>query len=152
MNIEIIQANLDDAQEILTLQQLAYEKEARLCNDWNIPPLIQTLPELQQEFDTSVFVKAILGGRIIGSVRGKTESDTCLIDRHIVHPEFQRKGIGTSLMQSIEVLCPSAKRFELFTGTMNTDNIRLYERLGYTAYRQDDSTPQARIVFMEKHL
>ena len=150
MNIEIIQANLDDASEILALQKIAYQKEASLYNDWNIPPLTQTLPEIQKEFKTNVFVKAILGDRIIGSVRAWLNSDTCMIGRLIVHPEYQRKGIGTLLMQKIESQFPNAKRFELFTGTKSIDNIRLYQKLGYVEYRQENLSPKVRIVFMEK--
>lgn len=150
MNIELIQAKIDDALEILMLQQIADQKEDHLDNEWNTLPVSQTLSELQKEFETSVFVKATLDGKIVGSVRGKTRSDTCMIDRLIVHPEFQREDIGTSLMQSIEVLFPSARRFEVSDDTMSTDNIRLYETLGYAAYRQEDLSPEVSVVFMEK--
>lgn len=150
MNIEIIPGNQDDACEILVLQKTAYQKEAILYDDWNIPPLTQSLPEIKKEFKMSVFVKAVLGDKIIGSVRASLNSNTCKIGRLIVHPEYQRKGIGTLLMQNIESQFPNAKRFELFTGTRSVDNIRLYQKLGYVEYRQEDLSSKVRIVFMKK--
>lgn len=150
MDIRIFQANIDDASEILALQKIAYQKEAILYNDWNIPPLTQTFPEIQAEFENRVFLKAVFGDRIVGSVRASLNSDNCKIGRLIVHPEYQRKGIGTLLMQNIESQFPSATRFELFTGTKSVDNIRLYQKLEYVEYRQEDLSPKVRIVFMEK--
>lgn len=150
MDIKIVQANLDDASEILELQKIAYQNEAALYDDWNIPPLTQTLPEIQNEFKNAVFLKATLNDRIIGSVRASLNSDTCMIGRLIVHPEYQHKGIGSLLIRKIELQFHNAKKFELFTGTKSVDNIRLYQKLGYVEYRQEDLSPKVRIVFMEK--
>ena len=47
--IHIARACLSDAAEILSLQRLAYQSEARLYGDWSLPPLIQSLPELIEE-------------------------------------------------------------------------------------------------------
>jgi hypothetical protein len=38
----IEQAGVEDAGEILRLQKLAYQSEARIYNDYTIPPLLQT--------------------------------------------------------------------------------------------------------------
>lgn len=37
----------EDAAAILALQKLAYQSEARLYDDYSLPPLTQTLPEMQ---------------------------------------------------------------------------------------------------------
>jgi hypothetical protein len=39
-------ASIEDASEILTLQKLCYQSEAEIYNDYNIPPLIQALEEM----------------------------------------------------------------------------------------------------------
>jgi ribosomal protein S18 acetylase RimI-like enzyme len=150
MDIRTDQASFEDATEILALQKIAYEKEATLYDDWNIPPLTQSLSEIQKEFKESIVIKAIVGAKIIGSVRASLDSDLCKIGRLIVHPEYQRKGIGSLLMKTIERQFPNAKRFELFTGTKSIDNIRLYRKLGYVECRQQDLSPKVRVVFMEK--
>jgi ribosomal protein S18 acetylase RimI-like enzyme len=150
MNISITKANSDDANEILTLQKLAYQSEAKLNDDWTIPPLTQTFSEIQAEFKTTVFLKAVWEDKIIGSVKGYLSSGTCFIGRLIVHPDYQGKGIGTMLMENIEKAFPDAERFELFTGTKSLHNIRLYRRLGYEPCREEDLSPRVRLVFMEK--
>jgi len=151
MDIKIVQANIDDVSEILELQRIAYQKEATLYNDWAIPPLTQTLPEIQAEFNNCVFLKALLSTKIIGSVRALLNSGTCKIGRLIVHPDYQRKGIGSLLMKSIEDSFPNAKRFDLFTGTKSIDNIKLYQKLGYEEYHQQNLSQNVQIVFMEKN-
>ncbi len=150
MGVKIVQAGIDDASEILELQKIAYQKEAVLYDDWNIPPLIQTLSEIQYEMRKKIFLKAIRNERIIGSVRAYLNADSCIIGRLIVHPECQGKGIGTLLMQKIEGQFVNARRFELFTGAKSVDNIRLYQKLGYAEYRQENLPSKVRLVFMEK--
>lgn len=150
MDIFIVQASPDDAGEILALQKIAYQSEAKLNDDWTLPPLTETLPEIISEFETKVFLKAVRADRIIGSLRASMDCGTCLVGRLIVHPDYQGKGIGTSLIGRIETAFSSAERFELFTGTKSIHNIRLYQRLGYREYREEDLSPKVRLVFMEK--
>jgi ribosomal protein S18 acetylase RimI-like enzyme len=150
MEVKIDRADIDDTPEILELQKIAYVKEAILYDDWTIPPLTQTPTEIKAEYENGVFLRAQCGPRIVGSVRALLDSGTCKIGRLIVHPDFQRKGIGSLLIRNIEAAFPDAKRYELFTGTRSVDNIRLYQKLGYKEYRQEALSPKVRIVYMEK--
>lgn len=150
MEIAIGRANPEDACEILALQKVAYQSEALLYDDWTIPPLIQTESQIEADFESKVFLKAVSNDRIIGSVRASLDRDTCLVGRLVVHPDFQRKGIGTRLLLETETFFSSAERFELFTGSRSIDNIRLYGRLGYQVCREQDLSPKVRLVFMEK--
>ena len=147
----IIRASPEDGLAILELQKLAYQSEATLYDDWNIPPRTQTLDELISNFTTKVFLKAEVEGKIIGSVRGFQVGDTCYIERLIVHPNFQGQGIGTVLMAQIESCFDRVQRFELFTGHKSDRNIRLYERLGYKIFKHEKITETLSFAFMEKH-
>ena len=147
---QILHADIFDAAEILTLQRLSYQSEAVIYNDWSIPPLTQTLSEIKKEFNELTFLKVCDSDKLIGSVRASIHDSTCYIGRLIVHPEYQHKGVGTHLMLAIETEFPSMRRFELFTGSRSTGNIRLYERLGYQIFRTDRLSPKIELVFMEK--
>lgn len=149
-SVTIMPAASEDAKEILDLQYLAYQAEAQLYNDFSIPPLIQTLAEMQSQFDTHVFLKAVEKNRIIGSVRARIDQGTCLIGRLIVLPDSQGKGIGTDLMAAIEQSFKGCDRYELFTGTKSLDNIRLYQRLGYQPFSEKQVNQGLSLVFLEK--
>jgi len=147
---QILRADIIDASEILELQKLAYQSEAALYNDWAIPPLTQSLDEIKKEFGEKIFLKVSDSGKIIGSVRTLIHDGTCNVGRLIVHPGFQRMGIGTRLLLAVEAEFPSVKRFELFTGSRSAANIRLYDKLGYKIFRTDRLSLQVELVFMEK--
>lgn len=151
MEIHIRPADPADAPAILALQKAAYQQEAERYNDFTIPPLTQSLPDLAAEISTGVFLKALDGrGRLVGSVRACEKEETVHIGRLIVAPDCQRKGIGTRLMAAVEAGFPGAKRFELFTGHKSRGNIRLYQRLGYRTCRTEQLTPKVGMVFLEK--
>ena len=147
--IQIEKAIETDLDEILNLQRLAYQSEAILLNNFSIPPLKQTLEEVQQEFAHGIFFKAVIDGQIIGSVRGYIKDGTLHVGKLIVHPEYRGKGIGTQLLQAIEDACPDC-RYELFTSAKSEKNIRLYERQGYRRFAEQQVNPELRFVYLEK--
>ena len=140
----------DDAESILALQKLAYQSEAKLYNDWSLPPLTETLESLRTYFADTVVLKATLDGCIVGSVRARIRDGICAIGRLVVHPEFQRRGIGTQLLKAIEARCPDVARYELFTGSKSEANIRLYQRLSYVITRSEVLSPTVTLVYLEK--
>ena len=113
-------ASVDDSAAILDLQKLAYQTEAAIYNDFSLPPLTETIEDWRSNFSNRVILKAVDQGRIIGSVRAYQDGKTCHIGRLIVHPDHQRQGIGTQLMNQIEASFGAVERFELFTGHRNT--------------------------------
>lgn len=147
----IAYASIEDAVAILELQKLAYQSEADLYNDFSIPPLIQTIEELEMDFNRKVFLKTQAESKIIGSVRGYQAGNTCYIERLIVHPNHQGQGIGTALIELVESRFGQAERFELFTGTKSDRNIHLYERLRYKIFKRTEVNKNLSLVFMEKH-
>ncbi len=148
--VEITRATVEDAQAILALQRLAYQCEAERYNDYGLPPLTETLSELEQEFDRSIFLKAIGEDGICGSVRAYGDGTTCFIGRLIVHPTHRRQGIATRLMTEIEACFPHVVRFELFTGYKSQGNLELYDKLGYRVFREDQPEQGPKLVFLEK--
>jgi len=149
--MKISKAELKDLKAILALQYVAYQSEAIRYDDFSIPPLTQTLDQLVCEAKGSIVLKATKGDAIVGSVRGALHGTTCKIARIIVHPDFQGRGIGSHLLSEIENCFAGAKRFELFTGAESHDNIRLYNRHGYTEFKEEKLTNNIRLVFLQKN-
>ncbi|MDR3000476.1 MAG: hypothetical protein LBU89_04340 [Fibromonadaceae bacterium] len=50
----LLKAIFEDLAEILALQKLAYLSEAKLHNNYSIKPLLQTLDELEKEFEKNI--------------------------------------------------------------------------------------------------
>ena len=146
----IEKAKKEDLKEILELQYLAYQSEAKLFGDMEIPPLKQTLEEVCEEFERGTVLKAMdENGVIIGSVRAYPDDGTVYIGKLMVHPEMQKKGIGTRLLLEMEREYPN-QRYELFTSTKSISNIRLYERLGYKIFKEEAVSEELQFVYLEK--
>ena len=144
MDFEIVKANREDMEEILELQYLAYQSEAALFGSRDIPPLKETLEEVYKEYDEGLVLKMKCGSKIIGSVRAR-EQDGKLM----VHPDYQKRGFGKRLLLEVENYFPG-KRYELFTSTRSTDNIRLYKSVGYKEFDQKAVNEELVFVYMEK--
>lgn len=91
-----------DAEEILSLQKLAYRSEAEIYNDFSIEPLVQMLEQLQQQFEDHIILKAVVDHAIIGSVRANEREGTCYIGKLMVNPNEKNYGISRRLMKAIE--------------------------------------------------
>ncbi len=136
--------------EILDLQKNAFISEAKINNDYTIPPLTQTMESIVNEFKNSVFLKATIDNKIVGSVRAYERDGICNIGRLIVHPNFENRGIGTKLMVSIEELFKNCNKYEVFTGKKSNKNLYLYSKLGYKEFKRSKISDNLTIVYLEK--
>ena len=149
--MEVFEASIEDASVILAIQKDAYISEALLHNDFEIPPLTQTLVELEAEFDKRRIVKIVIDGEIVASGQAKFSNSTCEIGRMAVKTKFKGKGIGSKLLTALESSFSEANRIELFTGINSAANLAMYNRRGYKQFKQKkfgDTT----VVFLEKLL
>lgn len=147
-NIQKVQK--EDLNDILELQKLCYQEAAERYDDYDIPPLTQTLEEIEKEYESNLILKIEDNNKIIASIRAYQDDRTCYIGRLIVHPDYQNRGIGQALMDHIEQFFPNVDRFELFTGFKDDKNIYLYKKLGYVIFKEEKISDNVAFVFMEK--
>lgn len=147
--MKILKADKTDLEEILKVQYAAFQREAEEYHDYNIEPLTQTVPVLEKEYETFTFLKMVNEeGRIIGSIRGHVENGTSYIGKTFIHPDYQGKGLGTRLIRTLEQK-NTAPRYEINASIRCPQNIRLYERLGYTRFKET-KTENNGFVYLEK--
>ena len=147
-----LRAEKSDAPEILALQKTAYQSEAEIYGDDSLPALQQTLEELQKDFDRpeQVFIKTVVNGKIIGSMRGYALNDNAYLSRVLVHPYFRGRGIGRRLVEEIERAFPGAKRFEVKTGHRSERNLFQFHAQGYQEFKTEPFTPAITWVYLQK--
>lgn len=152
--MKIEKATLQDAAAILNLQKLAFQSEAELHNDFHISPLLESIDDYKAGFNNYHYLKAVFQGLLVGSVRGRlTDDNRLLIGRLIVHPDYQGRGIGKSLMGQIEDEFRGVSHFELFTAEISVRNMTFYKKLGYEItdkFREPANEKITLVVFRKK--
>lgn len=71
------------------------------------------------------------GGIMVGGAILFTSNDEIYIGRIFISPKYHRKGYGISLMNDVEKMFSSVKRFKLDTPTKNIRTNSFYKKLGY---------------------
>ena len=129
---------------LLELQRRAYEVEAALIGSRDIPPLNETLEELQRSSET--FLAVFVEGRIVGTVSYRLLRDTIDIHRLAVDPTCFRGGIGTALVRAALSAEPSATRAIVQTGADNEPARSLYLREGFEQTDELEVAPGVRVA------
>ena len=101
------------------------------------PPGYMSLPFHTKMARMNRLFKLTDNGLIVGGAILLPEKDTLNIGRIFVSPEHFRKGYGVRMMQEIEAMFPTVKRFTLDTPVWNTRTNHFYLKLGYTEIRRD---------------
>jgi ribosomal protein S18 acetylase RimI-like enzyme len=139
-----------DLPSILRLQRAAFREEAEYVGDPSIKPMTQTLEDLRTELSTSIILKYVRDGEIIGSVRGRSEGDICYISRLVVDPKAWSQGIGRELMRAMEDHFRGVDRYELFTRADHPRTRPFYQKLGYMPFRTERYSDTLTFVHLEK--
>lgn len=140
-----------DFEEVLRIQRAAFGIEAELYADSALPPLLETAAQLAADLSSSVGLVALLGDRLVGSVRVRVDGRTLHIGRLSVDPQAQRQGIGAALLARAERAAPADEAL-LFTGHLSAGNLRLYRRAGYREERREQVDEKVTLVHLRKQL
>ena len=150
---EVVIAPISDADagEVLTVQRAAFVSEAAIYGSVDMPPLTQTLAELEAELRSESGLTARIDGRQVGAIRYVEKDGLLLIGRIAIAPDMQGEGIGRTLLESAEN-ASTADEAELFTGSLSEANIRLYESCGYVEHERVPDGDGTEQVFLRKRL
>ena len=83
--------------------------------------------------DPDLFLVACIGARIVGTVIGGWDGRRGWVYRMAVHPEYQRRGIGTALMRELETRFRDKRALavNLIYSRENVAAVAFYRSLGY---------------------
>jgi ribosomal protein S18 acetylase RimI-like enzyme len=90
------------------------------------------------------------GDRLVGLIETVEQDGELLIVNVAVEPDCQRRGLGTRLMKHAEQLAKASGlgATRLYTNKLMTQNIALYERLGYAFEKETHHEQGAVAVHM----
>ena len=114
---------------MLALQRRAYAVEAELVGSDAIPPLHETLAELQACGET--FLGTLVEDELAGAISWRLEDGVVDIHRLIVDPPRSRQGIGSALVRGAIAAEPEAVCAIVQTGAENEPACALYLREGF---------------------
>jgi len=139
-----------DVGELFELQLRAFESEAEMIGSRNIPALMESCEHSREDFKNwTVLLRRDGSGRIIGAVRFRKTDGHVEIGRLMVAPEHRNRGIAIGLMRAVERVAQE-NVFELYTCTRSDINIRLYEKLGYRTFREEQGEHELSFAYMRK--
>jgi GNAT superfamily N-acetyltransferase len=153
VTLAIAPVDMRDAGELWTLQRAAFVDEARDLSNPFIPPLNETLEQLRAAMSEVAFLKVMDGTRIVGAGRLRMRDGAAWIERLVVAPDQQGRGIGSALVAALEAAAPAtARRIELHTAAQRPMNVAFYQRHGYVEQaRVQDSSGVTVVHFAKDH-
>ncbi len=139
-----------DAATILDIQRRAFAPEARVCETWDIMPMVEPLDAVVEHIRSQIVLIARVDGQVVGSIRGIGAGTVCAIRGLSVEPALHGRGIGVALLRAIEEAHPQVTHFELTTNRRMDSNVRFYERHGYRIYALTRHSDRITLAQMRK--
>jgi ribosomal protein S18 acetylase RimI-like enzyme len=138
----------DTLRRVWELQRAAYAVEAELIGFAGIPPLCGSLQQLHDCGESFLGLDDETG--LAGAVSWTRLRDGTLdICRLMVHPRAHRRGIATTLLDSLDQLEP-ATRAVVATGSANLPALALYRRRGFTPTGTRQVGPATTVTLLER--
>ncbi|PSL34318.1 ribosomal protein S18 acetylase RimI-like enzyme [Planomicrobium soli] len=125
------------AQAMWAIQIPAYKIEAELIDFKEIPPLKETVEDIQNSDETFI---GFFDEELKGFISYKKEGELVDIHRLVINPQSFRQGIATQLIAFLISEFPNHK-FIVNTGKANIPAKKLYISLGFNEHKDFEVAP-----------
>ncbi len=142
--------NLESAERVLSVQFPSYRIEAALLDNYEIPPLKDTVASLHNCDET--FFGYFIDEELCGVISVKLEEDIVDIHRLFVHPNHLRKGIAKKLLYFLQEEFHDAKKMIVTTGSKNSPAIEFYQKNGFTMLKEITVEENLSLTLFEKNM
>jgi ribosomal protein S18 acetylase RimI-like enzyme len=139
-----------EALRVLELQRVSCQIEADLIGSSMIPPLRETLEELQSCGE--IFHGWFEDDRLLGFISHKLEENVLDIHRVAVHPDGFRRGIARQLLEFVLNLERGATQAIVQTGSLNLPACKLYLSFGFEILERKEVAPGLELTLFSKTL
>lgn len=137
------------AKAILEVQLPSYKVEAELIGFWELPPLKETVADIQQSNEEFY---GFYEEKLCGVISVQMEQEVLEICRLVVHPEYFRQGIAKQLLTHIQNHLREFSEISVATGTDNLPAVRFYEANGFFKVKQTKTKEGLSIVLLNKEI
>lgn len=129
------QATPEDAEDILALTRLAFERYAReVRRPQNVAALHETLDDVLEDIRTKYVYVVRLDGDTVGSVRFHVPGEhIAYLSRFAMHPDVQNLGLGGLLLEKVKIECVhlGVRAITLHTASKMRSTVGFYLKNGY---------------------
>ncbi len=122
------------AEEIHRVLQASYQVEGRLLGIEDFPPLRRTVEEIRCATTTFHGMRVEAELAAVAELEA-TSGDSAHINSFVVHARFFRRGLGRTLLLSLQGLSPLA-RLTVSTAAANEPALALYTQSGFHKERE----------------
>ncbi|GHU33120.1 acetyltransferase [Spirochaetia bacterium] len=135
MNIILLKATVENANEIHQMQLIAFKKLLEKYQDYEISPgnekVEKIIDRIKQETTDYYIIK--FNGKSVGAIRiNKIDNgNKCRISPIFIIPEYQNRGIAQETFKIIEKKYNPKEGWCLDTILQEEGNCYLYEKIGY---------------------
>jgi len=115
----------DDFEEVITLWE-----RCDLLRPWNDPEMDI---ERKQNHDPDLFLVAVVGGEIVGSLMGGYDGHRGSVYYLAVHPDYRGRGFANALLNRLEkkLIARGCPKINLMVREENDLVLGFYEKLDY---------------------
>lgn len=155
MDIQLVKAELKDAQTIWEMQVKSFQKLLDKYQDFETSPASESVDNVRRrlEQENTYYYFICMANEKVGAVRVidyHKENENKRISPIFVLPEFQGQGIAQKAIRLCEAVHGS-KGWELDTILQEKGNCHLYEKMGYHATdRTEKINDKLTLIYYEK--
>ncbi|WP_404469760.1 GNAT family N-acetyltransferase [Sutcliffiella horikoshii] len=139
--ITLLQARLEDAEQLTAMMKKTFGEEARIwlgtidshIVDYNIqPPGYDSVHTTRYMIEELTYYKIMADGQLVGGIiLTLTGSRFGRVDRIFIDPDFQGQGLGSEVIRLVEEAHPTVTTWDLETSPRQKGNLHFYEKMGY---------------------